>query len=562
MSSSEIETSTLLFSRAYGYEGFDEWSYPVNRGRLAEALLLNDKVLLHTTGFTEMRALVEELGSRFLNGLLASGRLQFILYPYCFGQLSTEQIPLDIGAVVVVMFENVIKRKIGLDQAIQERLFQTPYEIPDLGPDLLDTIVETTLLAPSEISSIAEQDLAADLLDDHKASEYERVLQDHLHRPYPIRDLFRVQERRDKLVITPQGDMRDPDSRERVRLVAPGLVLLLETAQQVALATWAETDIILTSPLFSAILAAKHEREDLSQVSAANSMVGLETAMGILRLPDLGFLVNRDLVSLEDAISFSNSRNGKRVRSFLREVGSSAASGDLQTEYSAALVENLMPRGKLQQLANSGGLGTVVFAVLQGISFLNPIAGLAASVAEKAAKTAVSREWKLLPVIKKHLVGSVLARDLEREKDRKICYPSLEKLSSQGFAVVMVRWFRESREKAGEVILSAEGGKKRFHVVAKGDRQGEEYLQKAEEMLPDPNSLSGKLLRMLAIGRLVSAELSFGESRQRRIVFIVKSREGTTKVEGDYTQFKELLGVLPHLIDPDKANDALNTPDV
>jgi len=552
-------TGVLLFPRAFYYEGFDPWTYPLNRGRLAEALLLFGRVRLVTDGFTEIIALVEELGADVLLQLIEDRKLQFILQPYFFAEISGGSIDWDIGSAVLKMFGDVVNGTVVLGEAIQHSLVKSPYDVPDIGPELLGALENTTALVPPSIVGIAKEDLARDLLDSVKMAKHERLLADHFGKECPIQEVFEAREDNGKVSIQMRPAVRDSIDEGQVKQASHGLLMLLEVGQQLAVSAWAGADFVSSNPLFEQVIAVKSGRQDLALMSAATSFAGLTAAMHIMRLPDICFLVNSDLVPLKRAISFGGSQHGKRVREFLVKVGGPQENQDLEKAFFQKFAENLMPTRKLEELAENGLLGSIVFVVGQGLSIANPIVGGAFALAEKGARTAIGKRWKPLPVIKKHLVGNVLARDVDRERDRRFHYPSLDKLASQGYEVAIVREFPESEEPLGEVILAAQEGKMHWHVVVARDRDGAQYLVNAKERQPSSDSASGRLLEMLGSGRLQSAELFFLEGSKQRVAFSVKTAKLTKVIDGDYDEFAQLLEAHPYLLDPDKANETLKT---
>lgn len=488
MDTPEDKHSALLFSRAYSYEESDVWSHPVNRGRLAEALLLTDTVLVHTNGFSEIQALVEELGSQYLLELIRAGRMRFLLCPYFFGRIRTPLIPWDICFMVNMAFEGVVEGRASLSEAIQGRLSKIPYEIPDLGPDLMEAIEDSTLVVPSDIPRTAKHQLLCEFLDDRMAAEYERLLEKYLRKPYPVREVFNIVDAGGTYDVIPKGDMRDPTTREQVERIGDGFALLLEARQQSVLYAWAGTDIVLTSPLFSEILSVESGNQDVKAILAADSEVGLNLATAVLKLPDVAFLVNRDLLSLKRVVHFSTSKNGSRVRNVLRAVVDGKGGSGLVQRYAAAFFDDLLPSWRLQKLASSGLLESVAFVTGQAIGVLCPPAGIVVAVAEKATRRAIGGRWRILPVIKRHLVGKVLTRDVERERDRRVCYPNLDRLREQGFHATKVLWLDGEDQRLGEVLLDAEQGRKRIHVVVRRDEYGEDYLRRAELMLSEHGS--------------------------------------------------------------------------
>jgi hypothetical protein len=419
MGTKELGHTALLFSRAYSYEEYDVWSHPVNRGRLAEALLLSDRVFVHMTGLAEIQALAEELGSVQLLELVEAERVQFLLCPYSFARIRTQDRPWEIGFMADVAFLDVLEGRRRLGEVIQDKLSRVSYEVTDLGPDLVAALEETTLIADSDIPSTARRQLLQEFLDTRMGGEYERLLEKYLGGLYPVREVFRIEQAGDTCTISPRGDLQDPEVRRRADHVGDGLALLLEARQQSLLYAWAGADVVLTSPLFAESLAVESGSPDIGRILGADLEEGLNLATAVLKLPDVAFLVNRELVPLGHVARFSGSKNGSKVRTLFHEAVDGSGDGRLLQRHAEALYSDLLPDGGLQRLARSGLLELVVFAATQAIGILCPPAGIAVAVAEKGVRMTVVGRRPVLPVIKRHLVGRVLTRDVERERDRE-----------------------------------------------------------------------------------------------------------------------------------------------
>ena len=559
MCNTDQPTDVLLFPRAYYYEGYDPWAYPVNRGRLAEALLLFRRVRIVTDGFTEVIALVEELGANALFRLIESGRLQFVLYPYFFAKISEQSMGWDVGSVVLRHFGDVMDGKATLGEAIQYSLNQAPYDVPALGPELLAALEKTTVIASPEIPGVARTDLARDLSDDSRVVQYECLLENHLGWACPIHAVFGVDGEKDGISLRMRATGHSAPDEAEVEQATRGLLMLLEVGQQLALSAAVGTRFISSNPFFEQIIAVKSKREDIASMSVATSLTGLRAAMRVLQLPDLCFLVNSDLVPFDKAVTFAVSKQGERIREFLATAEGQREDEDLEKAFLATFAENLLPKGRLEELMTNRTIGTIAFAVGQALSFASPFSGIAFALVEEGARVAAQRRWKPLPVIKKHLVGNVLARDVKREQDKKRHYPSLSKLASQGYEVIIVREFPEWEEFLGEVVLAAQKGKMHWHIVVSRGTSGEQYLAEAKEKLPSADTPSGRLLRKLAVGRLQKVVLSFLEGGQQELAFSIQTARASELITGPYKEFARLLEACPHLLNPDKANEVLHT---
>lgn len=549
----------LIFPRAYYSEGYDAWTYPLNRGRFVETLLLHGRVQLVTDGFTEIIALVEELGPEGLLDLIESQRLQFVLHPYFFAEISGPKVDWDVGSGVLQHFGNVVNGDASLGDAIQHSLSKTPYDIPDLGPELLVALEDSTLVATPDIPAAAKAELATDLADKDKIAGFERLLEQHLGTGCPIRDVFEVRANGDSVAIRLRRTGRNTLDKAQTEHATRALLLLLEAEQQLALSASTGAGFVSTNPLFEQILTVKSGREDLVLMSTTGSITGLKAATRILQLPDVCFLVNSNLIPFERAVNFTNSRHGKRLREFFASVDGSQSDCDLEKAFLEIFARSLMPQGRMEELAAGKGTGNVVFVLGAGIGVANPIAGIAFALLEKGVRVVASRRWKPLLVLKRHLIGTVLARDVERERDRTVHYPSLHKLASQGYEVVIVRDFLDSDEALGEVILAAQQGKMHWHVVLPRGDSGAQYLADARSQLPADDTLAGILLRELAVGRLERVDLAFLEGAEQTISFSIRRADSLERVEGSYEEFARLLATLPYLLKPDKVNTELHT---
>jgi len=549
----------LLFPRAYYSEGYDAWTHPLNRGRLAEALLLHERVSLVTDGFTEVVALVEELGPEGLLSLIERQRLRFVLQPFFFAEISGPELDWDIGSGVLQHFGDVLNGVASLGDAIQHSLEKTPYDIPDLGPELLRAIQDSTWVVTPDVPGAAKAELATDLADEGRAASFERLLEQHLGAACPITDVFEVRVGGDAAGIHLRRLARDTAEQAKAKRATNGLLLLLEAELQLALSAAVGARFVSTNPLFEKILTAKSGEDGLVGLSGTPSVAGLKAATRILQLPDICLLVNADLIPLERAVGFADSQHGQSLRGFFAGIAGAQSDPEVEKAFLAAFAAALLPHGKMEELAASGGVGNVLFVLGAGVGFANPIAGIAFALLEKGARIAASRRWKPLLVLKRHLVGSVLARDVERERDRAVRYPSLSKLASQGYEVVIVRDFPDSDEALGEVVLAAQAGKMHWHVVLPRTDAGAQYLSDARNRLPGEDTMSGILLRRLAVGRLQRVDLAFHDEAEDTISFSIQRASTLERVEGTYQQFAKLLAALPYLLKPDKVNTTLHT---
>jgi len=391
MSDMKAPADILIFPRAYYSEGYDAWTYPLNRGRFVETLLLHGRVQLVTDGFTEIIALVEELGPEGLLGLIESQRLQFVLHPYFFAEISGPKVGWDVGSGVLQHFGDVVNGEASLGDAIQHSLSKTPYDIPDLGPELLVALEDSTLVATPDIPAAAKAELATDLADKDKIAGFERHLEQHLGTGCPIRDVFEVRANGDSVAIRLRRTGRNTLDKAQTEHATKALLLLLEAEQQLALSASTGTGFVSTNPLFEQILTVKSGREDLVLMSTTGSITGLKAATRILQLPDVCFLVNSNLIPFRRAVNFTNSRHGKRLREFFASVDGSQSDCDLEKAFLEEFARSLMPQGKMEELAASDCARNVVFALGTGISVANPIAGIAFALLEKGARVVASR---------------------------------------------------------------------------------------------------------------------------------------------------------------------------
>jgi len=550
----------LIFTRGYYNEGYDIWTHPLNRGRFVEALLLYERVHVVTDGFTEIIALVEELGCEGLLRLIESHRLQFVLFPYFFAEISGPDVDWDVGSCVLRHFGDVIDGNASLRDAIQQSLERTPYDIPDIGPELLSAVEDSTLIASPDIPAAAKRELAVDFAHKDKAAHLMKLLEHHMGKACPIGDVFEVEDDANPATVQVRRKGRGRFDDAQAKHAMEGLLLVLEAEQQLALSASTGALFLSTNPLFEQVLTVKSGEPKLSLTSSADSVAGLTAAARILQLPDLCYLVNSDLIPFGRAVEFASSRHGRRLREFFADITKSQSDPDVEKAFLEVFAKSLLPQGKLEELAANAGIGNVLFVLGTGVAFASPIAGIAFSLLEKGARIAASRRWQPLLVLKRHLLGTALTRDMDRERDRSIHFPSLKKLASQGYEVVIVREFPDWEDALGEVILAAQKGKMHWHVVLPrhGD-EGAEYLAAAANRLPAEETLEGILLRKLAVGRLVRVDLSFLERGKQMIHFAIERADGIEVVEGPYAEFGHLLSSVPYILRPDKANTELHT---
>ncbi|RLG19574.1 hypothetical protein DRN74_06620 [Candidatus Micrarchaeota archaeon] len=556
-------TRAMLFGRAYMYEGFDPWTYPFNRGRFVEALFLADEVVIHTDGITEIVALVKELGASTIQRLIRCERIRFFLHPEVFCFLRVRGRLRDIGSMTTEPFMLYSEGTISLAEAIHQSLVDWPYDVPDLGPELLQAIEETTVTAPADLSKVIRQEVARDLTNPQTALLYEHILESEFHEPCPLREVFIVEENNGGISLRlRENNGKDEDLRNQERHISKAL-WLFEANRQLALSALAAADFIVTNPFFVRLIQSKtvDSRDALPSLEETNDAKKLRATFSVLHLPDLAFLVNRDLIPLTEAITFVESPHGKRLREFLAHMpsGTDSQREDVEREVLQAYLDNLMVQSVWERLLTRKEVALAEYVLGATLSFVNPFAGLIVSLADLGVRVAIPRTWHPLLVIKNRLVRSVDPRELGKERELQRRYPSLETLTSQGYEVTLVkRYPSEESELGGAVLLDRAGGKMQWKVQVGRDPESLTYLDRAEQLLPEANTVAGRLSRLLAIGELVEVQLEQTPGGGKLYRFRIQVGESIEEISGEETVFGDYLKKRPYLTNLAEAKEKLS----
>lgn len=484
-----------LKSEANILSGFD-------LGRFANAMMGSDVITLVTESFHELPYLIENLGSDRFFQLLESRTLKFLCQPEFVGVIGANSETYQTLAYGLVGTAIGIRNgSATMDQIVADSIAKNIFYNISLTSEQIETIAKATTLVPDIQKKILDQ-LGRDILDLSKRPIIVEFFRSYFKIDYSILDFVRVEIMEESVNIKIPVDLissAPPKTNDRI---TTALLMLNEAYKGYALAGFSNAGSIFTDEVIFELMSKILHPEDPTQTSRTSVSIGV--MMESIHLPDIGWLVNRGVLSISDVYSFRESNKGVKFRAFLKSFPEMSGEDvkNLRENMFRVIIDSFHGRTWWEKNWDST-TGKALRIGASTITGLIPGPGTLVSLAVSLFdfmldSQMIPRNYKPTLVLEEKIKTYVDQEKLREEQKKKGNLPSLEKLQRMGYEATCVFKVDENTRK---IVLHIPWEKNRFELgLDLHYPECNAYFRAFEELLPMEGSKERELVDAVADG--------------------------------------------------------------
>lgn len=333
------------------------------------------------------------------------------------------------------------------------------------------------------------------------------------------------------------------------------LLILSEAYKQYALAASTGASSIFTDEnSLKAMQAFGRLSDPLPSTSQAS---GLQVVTESIRLPDIGWLVNRGVLSLANAMAFARSKDGIALRSFLNRINAPGASiEDIERRMQDAIIQSFHNKTSWEKAweSNAGQVSRLTITQLPSLlsGGLGLFGGLLASFADMGLSRVIPKEFKPTIIVGKALQEHIDKLRLASEGRRKKVFPSLPKLRKMGFEATLAMKLPNDWVC---LVLDKPGVEENWHLrINLKEDDARVYYSAFEALLPPIGTKSRQLVDALGGGmtiQRIQTTFKAGPPVSSNLVYTLSDQRGATIViEDDSMEFNRLFFSRSYLRNP------------
>lgn len=530
-------------------EGFDY-------GRFATAVTCSEKVVIELTSLREIPTLVERATEEQFRACLKEDRIEFLVHPDLPAMVEAPNPHLAI-MTFPANARDLYKDESSRLSVLADSFQRNPLVDIEISSETAALIASCTRVTPPGLQERLISDMSRDLVDIRFRGALDQFAKAYFKADVsPLSYLRTVTNGTRASVMI---DVSSVPSEQRINAMrdAQSLVLILaEAYKQYALAaTIAAASIYSDEDSLKAMQAFGRLTES---VPATDQEGALQVVTRSARLPDLGWLVNRGVLALSDAISFARSKDGSEFRAFLaRSAASGVAAEDVEKRMQDAIIQSFHNKTSWEKAweSNAGQVARLTITQLPSLipGAWGAFGGLMASLADMGLPKVLPQEFRPTLVVGKALREYIDNPRLEIEGRRAKVFPSLAKLQKMGFEATLAMKLPDDWIC---LVLDKPGVEEAWHLrINLKEEDARIYYSAFEALLPPPGSKSRRLVDALGDGMVIlriQTTYKAGPPASINLVYTLRAADGTTiTIEDDSIELSRLYFSRSYLRNPD-----------
>lgn len=493
-----LNTSAILFSNSILAPNYDQVSKPLNIGLLFEALLIVDTVYIHTENFYELIHLLDYLPRNTIYNFLSSKRIKFIYDPLLIGS-SKSLSSNNRNKIVFVSYGNtsisfLTGKKLSEYELLMGHIAEYPYDdYNDLGPELIEAASKQILFAPRNLNIKIKRIAANNLRDLKTVKKINTVINNHLEKDVDLltqAEILLKNGKSSELDFTIQVSKECDEKTSKYVIYA--LRIICEWTKQLLLCKTFETTTILNHPFFADLSAAVSQDKFFPSTETP-----IATLMESIKLPDIQFLLNRDLIAVKDVANFILSKDGHKLKSFIKRVINNDIAGDNKETILKEVIASFHDKTFWEKLNNNKAFKIVKFATGQligGIEVLSTIF----SYANFLSGETIPEGRRPTVILEESFDKKIDKESFKKELAIKFQYPALEKLLNLGYKPTC--FIAQNTDKSiGVIHLDRDNGNAHFEISLGKDDHAKTYLSKFRKLLNEELNNDASLIELIGL---------------------------------------------------------------
>jgi len=394
-------------------------------GRLGLACLSTEKIILHTHSFYEIPYLIKEIGKRQFFKEIKEDKLTFICQIENIGIFnSTESSVKATGTMIFPVELTELREKRDI-QIFENLLKDDEITLSETELSLLfNSITFTTKSLNQEIM----RELTQDIVDLKIRLVITDFFQAWFNTDENVLDYLRIDGETSIIFEAVQIASKNfSDSKLQT------LFFMLYTAYSQA----AICNFLKVSQAFSDMAIFDLQLKIMqakSEVHIDKFEEIIDTTTNSIELPNISWLVSREILPISEMFSFKNSSQGKEFRNFLR----SFKNEDIEVIQGVqkSLIKSLHGKTKWETAWESGVSKVIRLSVSTGLGLIPGVGtflGLGATAVDTAIDKTLPRNFKPTVVLDNMISKNTDVEKIAKEKLTGTKFPSLDELEKRGF---------------------------------------------------------------------------------------------------------------------------------
>ena len=393
-------------------------------GRLGLACLSSEKIILHTHSFSEIPYLIKEIGEELFFKEVKDGRLKFVC--------QIENIAIcNIGGgsekatgTIIYPVELVELRESGSIE-ILKGLFKN--DNVDLTEDKLHTLHTSITFTPKSLNQEIMSALIQDILDLRLRAVITTFFQKWFSTNEDILSFLKVHNET-SIVFENVPDSCTFSGAKLQTL----FFMLYSTYSQAAISDMVKAPQIFSDKIIFdlqlKIMQAKNNvrSEEFEKI--------IDTTTNSIDIPNISWLVSREILPISKLFSFKNSTEGKSFRNFLGSFKDSDE--ELINKVHQSLIKSLHGKTKWESAWESGISKIVRLTISTGVGLIpgpGTLLGLGATAVDTVIDKTIPRNYRPTVILDNMISKNTDAEIIAKEKESIAKYPSLVELKNRGF---------------------------------------------------------------------------------------------------------------------------------
>ena len=393
-------------------------------GRLGLACLSTEQIILHTHSFTEIPYLIRAIGHKVFFDEIKNGKLKFVCQIENVGIYNLTDIQKATGTMIYPV-ELVELRK---NRDIQ--LFESLLQDENLKSDDIKLLFNSITFTPESLSKEIMSALIRDLRDLKTRSVIMEFFQEWFNTKENVLDFLKFEGEASVLFsVVPAESKGFSDSKLQT------LFFILHTAySQIAICNILKVPQIFSDKVIFDLQFAVMKAKESGLIEKVEEVI--DTTTKSIELPNISWLVSRDILPVSKLFSFKNSKEGKEFRNFLKTFKDEDK--DVIQKVQQSLIKSLHGKTEWESAWESGVSQVVRLTVATGLGLIpgiGTILGLGATAVDIAVDKAMPRNYRPTVVLDNMISKNTDVEKITKEKSRVTKYPSLDELEEKGFEV-------------------------------------------------------------------------------------------------------------------------------
>ncbi len=516
-------------------------------GRFGLALLSCENNFIYTRNFSELSFLLSKTNDEFWP-LIKSGSIKFLFHPEDVAIVTFDGTAKSIGTIIYPAHAGEFRDTGDYLPLIMESVESNPFFDSKISEEQAKMVSDSTVATDKDLQGSVLRLLAKDLLDIKMRECIFSFFSNYFKDKINYTDLLVVENdgKEPRIRLKPSTNSLSQNN------ISTFIFMLYQAYFQSAVARF-----INAQKLFSDFVIFNLGNEILKARDhpvAKSDDTKINTLTRVIEIPDITWLVNRNLLDIKEIIKFKSSKDGKNFKRFLDLFNCKNIQENDKTEkIYKEVIKTFHNHSWKERIWNSKGSKTIRFLVTNGLSLIPPIGsllGAGSAVVDHGVSKILPDTFRPTLVLENRIKNKLDQNQIALETQRKAVYPSLSKLQKQGYQATMAFKIDDNKN---VIILNIPNQKASWEIkIDMQDEYSKEYFNSFKALLPPVGTKERELVDLLGEGWIIKKNIINGNNFKQTTTFSQtyelykperqsKSLIGDTKSFFDFTHGRSFL---------------------